>query len=141
MDKAFVDTDAVLTAKDYPAYYNAIYKQNLVAIDNAYTHPATVDFIEAYAKPLNIKSMLDAVIATGDGNLGILCAETIGEHHNWTQSEETYLRSLATLVGSTLASKTKVISEELKVALVKAEDAAIAKSQFWQTRAMKLERQ
>ena len=132
--QGFVDTDAVLTAKDYPAYYSAIYKQNLVAIDDVYTHPATVDFIEAYTKPLNIKSMLDAVIATGDGNLGILCAETVGEHHNWTQSEETYLRSLATLVGSTLVSqKRKVISEELKVALVKAEDAAIAKSQFLAT--------
>ncbi|WP_350563098.1 GAF domain-containing protein, partial [Psychrobacter sp. CAL346-MNA-CIBAN-0220] len=82
--------NAQLSAEDYPAYYEAIYKQNLIAIDDVYNHPATVDFIEHYAKPNNIKSMLDAVITTGDGNLGILCAETVGEFRQWTQSEETY---------------------------------------------------
>jgi len=132
--QGFVDSDAVLTATDYPGYYNAIFEHNLVAIEDVYTHPATTDFTESYTKPLNIKSMLDAVIASGDGTLGILCAEVVGEHRNWMQSEETYLRSLATLVGSTLISQQrKVISEELKVALVKAEDAAIAKSQFLAT--------
>ncbi|MEL0646010.1 PAS domain-containing protein [Pseudoalteromonas agarivorans] len=132
--QGFVDSDAVLTAKDYPSYYNAIFEHNLVAIDDVYTHPATIDFTEPYTKPLNIKSMLDAVIASGDGILGILCAETVGEHHHWSQSEETYLRSLATLIGSTLVSQQrKVISEELKVALVKAEEAAVAKSDFLAT--------
>ncbi|MBQ4857714.1 PAS domain-containing protein [Pseudoalteromonas sp. MMG007] len=132
--QGFVDSDAVLTAKDYPGYYNAIFEHNLVAIEDVYTHPATTDFTESYTKPLNIKSMLDAVIASGDGNLGILCAENVGEHHHWSQSEETYLRSLATLVGSTLVSQQrKVISEELKVALVKAEEAAVAKSDFLAT--------
>ncbi|MEG3758423.1 PAS domain-containing protein [Pseudoalteromonas carrageenovora] len=132
--QGFVDSDAVLTAKDYPCYYNSIFEHNLVAIEDVYTHPATTDFTDSYTKPLNIKSMLDAVISSGDGNLGILCAETVGEHHHWSQSEETYLRSLATLVGSTLVSQQrKVISEELKVALVKAEEAAVAKSDFLAT--------
>ncbi|HAG39234.1 MAG TPA: histidine kinase, partial [Pseudoalteromonas sp.] len=85
-------------------------------------------------QPLNIQSMLDAVISSGDGNLGILCAETVGVKHTWTQSEETYLRSLATLVGSTLVSqKRKETAEKLKVALVQAQDAAVAKSQFLAT--------
>ena len=126
--------NAQLSAEDYPAYYEAIYKQNLIAIDDVYNHPATVDFIEHYAKPNNIKSMLDAVITTGDGNLGILCAETVGEFRQWTQSEETYLRSLATLVGSTLVSqRRKQTAEELKIALVLAKEAGVAKSQFLAT--------
>ena len=63
-----------------------------------------------------------------------MCAEKVGEYHSWTQSEETYLLSLATLVGSTLVSqRRKEIAEELKVALIKAEDAAIVKSQFLAT--------
>ena len=130
----FVDFDGVLKKADFPSYYEATFEQNLVAIEDVYTHKATIEFTQSYTQPLNIQSMLDAVISSGDGNLGILCAETVGAKHIWTQSEETYLRSLATLVGSTLVSqKRKETAEKLKVALVQAQDAAIAKSQFLAT--------
>ncbi|MEI8641007.1 histidine kinase dimerization/phospho-acceptor domain-containing protein [Pseudoalteromonas sp. Hal099] len=130
----FVDFDGVLKKVDFPSYYEAIFEQNLVAIEDVYTHKATIEFTQSYTQPLNIQSMLDAVISSGDGNLGILCAETVGVKHTWTQSEETYLRSLATLVGSTLVSqKRKETAEKLKVALVQAQDAAVAKSQFLAT--------
>ena len=129
-----VHSNSELSVEQYPAYYDAIYKQNLIAIDDVYTHAATSDFIDSYAIPLNVKSMLDAVIATGDGNLGILCAETVGEPRHWTQGEETYLRSLATLVGSSLVSqRRKQTAEKLKVALVQAKEAGVAKSQFLAT--------
>ena len=133
-DQGFVESDAVLNVIDYPDYFHALRKQNLTAINDVNNHPATVEFINDYIEPLNIKSMLDAVISIGSSELGVLCAEKVGENHNWTQSEETYLRSLATLVGSTLVSqRRKEIAEELKVALIKAEDAAIVKSQFLAT--------
>lgn len=129
-----VHSNSELSVEQYPAYYDAIYKQNLIAIDDVYTHAATSDFIDSYAIPLNVKSMLDAVIATGDGNLGILCVETVGEPRHWTQGEETYLRSLATLVGSSLVSqRRKQTAEKLKVALVQAKEAGVAKSQFLAT--------
>lgn len=118
----------------YPDYFKAIFENGLVAIDNVDTHHASLDFVKDYSRPLNIKSMLDAVISTGEGILGVLCAESVGEQHNWSQNEETYLRSLATLVGSVLMSQSrKKTAEELKVALAKANDAALAKSQFLAT--------
>ncbi|MDB2355616.1 PAS domain-containing protein [Pseudoalteromonas sp.] len=124
----------VLKVDEYPSYYKTIFAQGLLAINNVNTHPATVEFIKDYTSPLNIKSMLDAVISTGDGILGVLCAESVGEYRAWSQNEETYLRSLATLVGSVLMSQNqKETAEELKVALAKANDAALAKSQFLAT--------
>ncbi|GAA77892.1 PAS domain-containing protein [Pseudoalteromonas sp. BSi20495] len=132
--EGLVRTEDELKVKDFPAYFSAIYKHNLIAVDNVNIHPATAEFIDDYTRPLNIKSLIDVVISSGDGNLGILSAEKVDEHHYWTQNEETYLRSLATLVGSTLISqRRKKIAEELSVALVKAEDAAVAKSQFLAT--------
>jgi PAS domain S-box-containing protein len=132
--QGLVTCDAILKAEDFPAYYEAIFDRNLVAINNVNNHPATADFVESYMTPLDIKSLLDAVIASGDGNLGILCAETVGEFRYWTQAEETYLRSLATLVGSTLVSqRRKEMSEELNVALIQAKAASVAKSQFLAT--------
>ncbi|MDN3379826.1 MULTISPECIES: PAS domain-containing protein [unclassified Pseudoalteromonas] len=123
-----------LKVAEYPSYYKAIFAEGLLAINNVNTHPATLEFIKDYTKPLNIKSILDAVISTGDGILGVLCAESIGEYRAWSQNEETYLRSLATLVGSVVMSQNqKETAEELKIALAKANDAALAKSQFLAT--------
>jgi PAS domain S-box-containing protein len=132
--QGFVANSVKLAKADFPAYYSALLKHNILAIDNVNTHPAAVDFIETYTTPLDIRSMLEAVITTGEGNLGVLCAEVVGEYRNWSASEETYLRSLATLVGSTLASQQrKETAEELKVALTQSKQAAVAKSQFLAT--------
>ena len=132
--QGFVEQSVVLKACDFPIYYQALFEQGLVAIDDVNTHPATKEFIDNYLVGSNIKSMLDAVISTGEGILGVLCAESVGQHRSWSQNEETYLRSLATLVGSVLMSQSrKKTAEELKVALVKANDAATAKSQFLAT--------
>lgn len=132
--QGFVEQSLVLKASDFPIYYQTIFEQGLVAIDDVYNHPATVEFIHNYIADLNVNSMLDAVISTGEGILGVLCAESVGEYRTWSQNEETYLRSLATLVGSVLMSQNrKKTAEELKVALVKANDAATAKSQFLAT--------
>ncbi|GAA61419.1 hypothetical protein P20652_3296 [Pseudoalteromonas sp. BSi20652] len=133
-DQGFVELSEVLHIADYPDYFQFIREHNLTAINDVTNHPATTEFIKDYIFPLNIKSILHAFISIGNSELGVLCAEKVGQHHNWTQSEETYLRSLATLVGSTLVSqRRKEIAEELKIALIKAEDAAIVKSQFLAT--------
>lgn len=132
--EGLVEGDFELTENDYPVYFESINKRNLTVVNDVNSHSATVELIYDYIAPANIKSILHAVISSGDGHLGILCAEKTGEYHHWTQSEETYLRSLATLVGSTLvSSRRKEMAEELKIALVKAEDAAITKSQFLAT--------
>lgn len=121
----------VLKVSEFPMYYKAIFEQGLVAINDVKNHPATVELVQSYTSQLNIKSMIDAVISTGEGILGVLCAESVGEHRVWTQNEETYLRSLATLIGSVLMSqRRKETAQELKIALAKANDAALAKSQF-----------
>ena len=133
-DQGFVEQPLVLKASEFPAYYKAIFAQGLVAINDVNSHPATAELIDTYTTPLNINSMLDAVISTGEGILGVLCAESVGSYRCWSQNEETYLRSLATLVGSVLMSqRRKQTAQELKIALVKANAAATAKSQFLAT--------
>ena len=133
-DQGFVEQPLVLKASEFPAYFKAIFAQGLVAINDVNSHPATAELIDTYTTPLNINSMLDAVISTGEGILGVLCAESVGSYRCWSQNEETYLRSLATLVGSVLMSqRRKQTAQELKIALVKANAAATAKSQFLAT--------
>ncbi|MDQ9091668.1 PAS domain-containing protein [Pseudoalteromonas haloplanktis] len=132
--QGFVEHSLVLKACDFPLYYQAIFEHGLVAINDVNTHPATVELVDNYIADLNINSMLDAVISTGEGILGVLCAESVGQYRTWSQNEETYLRSLATLVGSVLMSQSrKKTAEELKIALSKANAAATAKSQFLAT--------
>lgn len=123
-----------LKVSDYPNYYKTLFDNGVVAIEDVMTQSATSEFVEDYTKTHNIKSILDTVISTGEGTLGVLSAESVGETRAWSQNEETYLRSLATLIGSVLMSeRRKQTAEKLKVALAKANEAALAKSQFLAT--------
>ncbi|MEH6397318.1 PAS domain-containing protein, partial [Pseudoalteromonas sp.] len=46
--QGFVEQSLVLKASDFPIYYQSIFEQGLVAIDDVYNHPATVEFIDNY---------------------------------------------------------------------------------------------
>ncbi|MGP9496880.1 response regulator, partial [Pseudoalteromonas sp. AOP7-A1-14] len=133
-EQGYIKQPVVLKIVDYPNYYRYMFEQGVIAAVDVNKHPAIYEMIEGYTKPLGITSMLDAVISTGEGILGVLCAEQVGTHRVWSQQEETYLRSLATLVGSVIiAQRRKKTAEELKFALIKSNDAATAKSQFLAT--------
>lgn len=132
--QGFDNQTMTLKLTDYPTYFKYMFESGVLAVANVSSHPAMSEMQENYTKPLNIVSMLDAVISTGEGMLGVLCTEKVATRRNWSQQEETYLRSLATLVGSVIISqRRKKTAEELKVALVKANEAATAKSQFLAT--------
>jgi len=132
--QGFDNQTMTLKLADYPTYYEYMFERGVLAVADVDLHPAMTELKDGYITPLNIASMLDAVISTGEGILGVLCAEKLDTQRHWSQQEETYLRSLATLVGSVLISqRRKKTAEELKVALVKANDAATAKSQFLAT--------
>ncbi len=104
--------DQILLQTDFPNYFSAMLSQSYVSADDAISHPLTKEFAEVYLKPLGITSMLDAVIPGGDGVIGVVCAEHVGEKRHWTQSEEAFVIALATIVGSIYASEQRHIAEK-----------------------------
>ncbi|RLU00578.1 MAG: hybrid sensor histidine kinase/response regulator, partial [Ketobacter sp.] len=124
----------VLKQSEYPRYFEAMLQNAHVSVFDAQSDPRTSEFGEGYLKPLGITSMLDAVIPGGSGVVGVICAEHIGPRRNWTQPEEAFVISLATLVGGVYASHERKQTERRLVQATRdAEMAARAKSDFLAT--------
>ena len=124
----------VLKQNEYPRYFDAMLQNAHVSVFDAQKDPRTNEFAEGYLKPLGITSMLDAVIPGGSGVVGVICAEHIGPKRKWSQQEEAFVISLATLVGGVYASHERQQTEHRLVQATKdAEMAAKAKSDFLAT--------
>ncbi|TNC81715.1 MAG: hypothetical protein C9356_07610 [Oleiphilus sp.] len=123
-----------LYRKDYPNYFATLEAEGFIAADHAATDPATIEFGEDYLTPLNIVSMLDAVILEGGELAGVICAEQVGVARRWSKEELSFLISLATLGSSLLGRKKREQAEkEMRKAKQAAEKAAQAKSRFLAT--------
>ncbi|RLP54199.1 MAG: response regulator [Ketobacter sp.] len=132
-DHAF-DEGQVLTRQAFPGYFDALFEQPQIAVEDVAQHKLSCDFTEHYLMPLGITSVLNTVIPGGDGIVGVISAEHTGPVRAWSKSELAFMVSLATLVSSVIASEQRHQAEQ---ALIKAKDAAEAagraKSEFLAT--------
>jgi two-component system, cell cycle sensor histidine kinase and response regulator CckA len=86
---------SVLHRHDYPAYFQALEAQRVIAADDAWTHEATRDLRAGYLEPLDIRSMLDAPIFQGGEVVGVVCHETVGHAHHWSAEDVAFAGTVA----------------------------------------------
>src|SRR4029453_4016304 len=79
-----------LASADFPEYFEALRKNNLIAADAAVLHPRTREFAASYLGPLGISSMLDAPVFVGNRLEGVLCHEHVGPPRAWTEDEKVF---------------------------------------------------
>ncbi|MBD2343151.1 GAF domain-containing protein [Anabaena subtropica] len=91
-----------LSAKDYPAYFQALHQDEAIATEDAHTDPRTKEFSQTYLASLNITSLLDTPIRLGGKTVGVLCLEAVGLPHHWTPEDQNFARSLTNLVSLVL---------------------------------------
>ena len=108
----------MLAAENYPAYFKALAREDVIAADQAETHSATHEFAESYLRPLGITSMLDAATRVAGKVEGVLCHEHVGLARKWTTDESAFAVSMANLVNVTLEGWERRVTLEivLKVA-------------------------
>lgn len=94
----------VLSAKDYPAYFNALVDLEMVSADDALTDPSTSCFAQNYLIPYGIRSMLDVPIVVGGVRTGVLCMEHVRTPREWTADEKTFALAMSNLVSLALES-------------------------------------
>ncbi len=87
-----------LAEADYPAYFQALQQDQLIAADDAHTNLRTREFSSSYLTPLGITSMLDIPIRIKGQTAGVVCLEHIGIARHWTPEDQNFVRSLADLV-------------------------------------------
>lgn len=120
-----------LKRSDYPAYFEALSQQSIIAANSIQNTPATAEFTDNYAKPLNIQAMLDAVIPGVDGISGLICIENTQSSREWERPEILFASTIATLLGSLYAThQLQQAKQDISIALEQAKNAANAKSDF-----------
>ncbi|MCF6338479.1 MAG: EAL domain-containing protein [Gammaproteobacteria bacterium] len=106
---------AVLTAEEFPDYFNVVGNGDILAVSRAREDARTCAFNEKYLKPLDIYSMLDLPIIQGDQLIGIICHESVGEIKSWRLDEQEFASSVVNAISLSLEiKKRRLIQEELK---------------------------
>jgi signal transduction histidine kinase/ActR/RegA family two-component response regulator/GAF domain-containing protein len=108
---------------EFPVYFEHLKKDTLIIADDAFTHPATSCFKEAYLLPNNITSMLDVPVISGDDVIGVVCYEHTGPKRKWGVSELVFARSVSDIIALNLErEERKKAEEQLKKAKVRFEE-------------------
>jgi GAF domain-containing protein len=88
-----------LSASEFPAYFQALRVDGVIAAHDANRDPRTREFSADYLTPLGIGAMLDVPIRVRGDVMGVLCNEHLGDVRQWSEGDERLAWMLADLLG------------------------------------------
>jgi diguanylate cyclase (GGDEF)-like protein/PAS domain S-box-containing protein len=88
------DSGAVLTARDFPRYFDALRSGQPIAADDARQDPRTREFAHDYLPANRIGAMLDVPVFLGGRLHGVVCHEHVGPPRAWTRDEQLFAMSV-----------------------------------------------
>jgi PAS domain S-box-containing protein len=96
---------ARLLRAQFPAYFEAIERERVIAAHDARSDERTSAFLDAYLEPNDIGAMLDVPLRQGNVVSGVLCVEHVGSSRTWTVDEQNFAVSTANLVAVAIADE------------------------------------
>lgn len=107
---------AVLRAREFPTYLQALKSRRAVVADFAREHVSTRELSDAYLRPNGVESLLDAPIIRRGRVVGVVCHERVGIARAWSQREIDFAGSVGDLVALVLEQGDRVqLEAALKV--------------------------
>ena len=106
---------SLLSEEMFPSYFKAIRENEILKVENVFSHPATAEFTDNYMKQHEIISLMDIPMRI-EGNLtGIMCFEKTGiKEKHFSQDEQFFALSLAMVFSSALeARQRRVLQHKL----------------------------
>lgn len=88
-----------LKTADFPRYFSAILAENRIYSEDALNDLRTQELKENYLELLGITSLLDAGFFVNCQMRGVVCSEHIGEKRKWHPDEESFISTIAAIVG------------------------------------------
>ncbi len=101
-----------LKAADYPAYFKALAKEELIAAHDAHNDPRTREFLDSYLAPFGITSMLDVPIRLKGQIIGAVCYEHVGPPRKWTMAEQNFAHAPADYISLAMEAEERRQAEE-----------------------------
>jgi hypothetical protein len=99
------ESGLVLHRQQYPAYFDALERERVIAANDARNDPRTRAFHDSYLAPNGIGAMLDVPLRHENATVGVLCAEHVGETRTWTVDEQNFAISVANLIVVAIAEE------------------------------------
>jgi PAS domain S-box-containing protein len=99
------ESGSVLHRHDYPAYFEALERDRVIAASDARTDPRTCEFRDTYLIPNDIGAMLDVPLRHDNTTVGVLCAEHVGSARTWTVDEQNFAISVGNLIVVAIAEE------------------------------------
>lgn len=122
-----------LSRAEYPAYFQALREERVIAADDAQRDPRTREFTDTYLSVAGITSMLDAPIRYGGRTVGIVCHEHVGRPRHWTAEEQGFAGSVADMVSLALEAAERRRAEEAVNFLARAGEEIAASLEYEST--------
>lgn len=97
-DAKSFESGTELFARDFPGYFEAVTREEVIVATDAFTHSATREFGDLYLKPLNIFSLLDVPFFNEGRIAGVLCCEQQHNQKDWSEEDIEFLKSCSDLI-------------------------------------------
>lgn len=88
----------VISARQYPVYFQALRSESCIAADDSYQHPGTAEFAADYLPRHGICASLDTTIHIRGELQGVLCMEQVGSRQPWSAAHRLFAHAVANLV-------------------------------------------
>jgi diguanylate cyclase (GGDEF)-like protein/PAS domain S-box-containing protein len=88
------EAGTVLTAQEYPRYFDALRTGQPIAADDAHEDTRTSEFSAVYLTANRIGAMLDVPVFLGGELHGVVCHEHVGPVRVWTRDEQLFAMSV-----------------------------------------------
>ena len=122
-----------LNRSEHGAYFDLLDGEPLICSADVLNNPKLAPFA-GYFSQLNISSVLNHVFQLGDGDMGILVTEHIGDAREWSEAEQQFVVSVGIILGGVFLSEQRRLTQQrLLIAKEQAEQAAKVKSEFLAT--------
>lgn len=109
------ESGVVLYKNDNPNYFDALAENQTINVEHAVTNNITKGFAKDYLIPFGITSMLDVFIQGNQEPYGVICFEHIGEPKLWTEDDQEFASTIASIVSLMVESnERKAAEDELK---------------------------
>ena len=107
-DNSFSSGITLMTS-DFPNYFEAILAENRIYSEDAQNDPRTHELKENYLEKLGITALLDAGFFVNGQLKGVICSEHEGHKRKWHPDEESFVSTVAAIVGQIFIHDSKII--------------------------------